>query len=124
MLYNKIVDFAALRLRENSAKKIEQNNPTEFQYNTEEYKTSVTMEDDDSFYVMFRGDYGKGWGTRVKPQDIGLPIILEQDWFEDVEDKTGWFSTEWNEPENYSLQEIIETDKWGHPTKAIFSHDK
>jgi len=121
-LYNKIVDFAALRLRENPAKKIEQNNPTEFQYNTEEYKASVTMKDDDSFYVMFRGDYGEGWGTRVNPQDVEWPTIREKFWCEDVDGN--WASTEWNEPENYSLQEIIETDKWGHPTKAIFSHDK
>ena len=47
-------------------------------------------------------------------------IVLYQEWFEDEEDKTGWISTGWNEPNGYELYKIVDTDKYDHPTMAIF----
>lgn len=49
-------------------------------------------------------------------------IVLTQDWYEDDEEKNGWFGYGWNEPKGYELEEIIEFDKFSNPTKAIFKY--
>lgn len=51
-------------------------------------------------------------------------IVLEQEWYESEDEKNGWGSLGWDEPEGYELEEILDTDKHGHPTKAVFIYVK
>jgi len=51
-------------------------------------------------------------------------IVLGQEWYEDLEEKTGWLGSGWNEPDGYELMEIIDSDKFGNPIQAIFKNQK
>lgn len=56
-------------------------------------------------------------------ESLSLPvlsdcIVIEQEWFESEDSKTGWDNTGWDVPEGYEIDEYIETDKFGHPIKA------
>lgn len=53
----------------------------------------------------------------------GYYKIHYQDWFETSESKTGWEGTGWNEDEGFELVDYLETDKFDHPTKALFKYD-
>ena len=47
-------------------------------------------------------------------------ITLTQTWVEDEEDKNGWLGSGWNEPDGYEIEDVIEQDKYGNDTEAIF----
>jgi hypothetical protein len=47
-------------------------------------------------------------------------IILTQEWYEDSEERTGWVSSGWDEPDGYVLERVLDSDKYGHPIKAVF----
>lgn len=49
-------------------------------------------------------------------------LILTKIWNESSEDKTGWESSEWNEPENFEIDKILDTDKYSHSTIALFKY--
>lgn len=60
-----------------------------------------------------------------KVKNLGLfsvmpRIVLEQEWEESTDDKTGWSGSGWNEPEGYELEEVVDYDKYNNPLKAIF----
>lgn len=71
--------------------------------------------------VIFRSDYIK-WATII---DQPKEVICSQFWVEDSEDKTRWICSTWITEDDvdlnlFELHEVTETDKYGHPTKAIF----
>lgn len=56
-----------------------------------------------------------------------LTLILTQTWEEDLDEKTGWFSCGWfyenGKPYDgigYVINEVLDTDKHGNITKALF----
>jgi hypothetical protein len=60
----------------------------------------------------------KGSLIRWRVQDTTL--ILIQYWVEDPDSKSGWQCSGWGEPSDYTLFEVLELDKYGHPIKAMF----
>lgn len=54
-------------------------------------------------------------------------IICERDWYETEDHKTGWDCTPWVDENRdtifqseYELIQVLDTDKYDRPTKAIF----
>jgi hypothetical protein len=60
------------------------------------------------------------------PESFTKPetIELTQDWIEDNESKTGWYGLGWCEPEDYVIDEILDSDKFGNPILARFIKTK
>lgn len=58
-----------------------------------------------------------------------LHITLIQKWEEDEHDKTGWSTWGWEDEKGnlfdkagYEIEKVLEEDKYGHITKAVFKY--
>lgn len=53
----------------------------------------------------------------------GYYKVYHQQWWESIDDKTGWEGSGWGEGKDFELVEYLEEDKYGHPTKALFKYE-